>query len=119
MTYLPGRAVSKHTAKRRRGAELEAALRDAAWDELASGGYGAFTIEGVAARANTSRPVVYRRWSDRAELATAAIAHHGRANPVEVPDTGSLRGDLIDRLTVGSKRRLEMAVAIILHIADY
>ena len=35
---------------RRRGAALEAAILDAAWDQLTDGGYGDFTLEAVAAR---------------------------------------------------------------------
>jgi len=47
---------------RRRGAELEAALLDAAWDELQAVGYAGLTMEAVADRAGTSRAVLYRRW---------------------------------------------------------
>ena len=43
-----------------RGAELEEALLDAAWAELQEVGYPAFTYEGVAQRAGTSKPVLYR-----------------------------------------------------------
>lgn len=79
---------------RRRGAELEAAILDAAWAELGEHGYGRFTMEGVAARAGTSKPVLYRRWSSRAELALAAWNSRVPVE-TEVPDTGSLRGDLL------------------------
>ena len=48
-------------ARRRRGPELEAALLDAAWAELDENGYSALTMEAVAARAGTSRPVIARR----------------------------------------------------------
>jgi AcrR family transcriptional regulator len=58
---------------RRRGEALEDALLDAAWDELVEVGYGRFTIDGVAARAGTSRPVIYRRWPVRSDLAIAAV----------------------------------------------
>ncbi|WP_460358133.1 TetR family transcriptional regulator [Actinoallomurus acanthiterrae] len=43
--------MDRHASSRRRGQELEDALLDAAWEELAEVGYGRFTIEGVAARA--------------------------------------------------------------------
>ncbi|WP_309111103.1 TetR/AcrR family transcriptional regulator [Saccharothrix sp.] len=79
---------------RRRGAELEAAILDAAWAELSEHGYGRFTMEGVAARAGTSKPVLYRRWSSRAELALAAWDSRVPVDP-DVPDTGSLRADLV------------------------
>jgi AcrR family transcriptional regulator len=79
---------------RRRGAPLEQAILDAAWAELNDVGYAKLTMEAVAARAGTSKPVIYRRWSSRAELVLAAW---GRQVPMtyEIPDTGSLRSDLL------------------------
>src|SRR5215468_5039165 len=94
---------------RRRGRELEDALLEAAWDELVAVGYGAFTIEAVAERARTSRPVLYRRWPSRADLAIAAVRHHGWVQPVATPDTGSVRTDLVTLLRDASDRRSEMA----------
>ncbi|GGH76392.1 AcrR family transcriptional regulator [Pullulanibacillus pueri] len=80
---------------RRRGAELEAAIMQAAWDELMEVGFPNFTIEGVAARAQTSKPVIYRRWPNREELVLAAIHKILPAPPDEVPNTGELRSDVI------------------------
>jgi AcrR family transcriptional regulator len=57
-------------------------------------GYGGLTIEGVAARAGVGRPTVYRRWPSKPALVIAALARSPRL-AVPVPDTGSLRGDLI------------------------
>jgi AcrR family transcriptional regulator len=88
-------AADTGTARRRRGTELEAALLQAAWDELTEVGYADFTLEGAAARAGTSRPVLARRWSSRTELVQAAIRHHVALTPLEVPDTGTLRGDVL------------------------
>jgi AcrR family transcriptional regulator len=79
---------------RRRGAELEQAILDAAWAELNDVGYAALTIEAVAARAGTSKPVLYRRWPSRAELVLAAWARQRPQRPAP-KDTGSLRGDLV------------------------
>src|SRR6201996_4500703 len=80
--------------QRRRGEELEAALLDAAWDELVEAGFAKLTMESVAARAKTGVAVLYRRWPNKDDLAIAAIQHYGKTRPVEIPDTGSLRGDL-------------------------
>ncbi|MFD7947322.1 helix-turn-helix domain-containing protein, partial [Streptomyces sp. NPDC059744] len=60
--------------KRRRGAELETALLDAAWDELIAMGFEELTYEAVAARAGTSRAVLYRRWPTKRELVLAALS---------------------------------------------
>ncbi|MEV7596343.1 TetR/AcrR family transcriptional regulator [Kitasatospora sp. NPDC089797] len=80
-------------APRRRGDELERAILDAVWAELTEHGYGRLTMDGIAARACTSKPVLYRRWPNRVELVVAAL---GRNAPdyQEPPDTGDLRTDL-------------------------
>jgi AcrR family transcriptional regulator len=82
------------TKTRRRGEQLEQAILEAAWAELSEVGYTALTIEAVAKRAGTSKPVIYRRWPSRAHLVIAAWA---RQRPVEsvTPDSGSLRADLV------------------------
>lgn len=81
--------------QRRRGEELESALLAAAWDELVEAGFGKLTMESVAARAKTGVAVLYRRWPRKDDLVMAAIANHGTVNPVEIPDTGTLRGDML------------------------
>jgi pimeloyl-ACP methyl ester carboxylesterase len=80
---------------RRRGAALEDAILQAAWDEVTSAGYGKLTFEGVAARAGTARSVIYRRWPNRASLVRAAMRHHLGSLADDVPDTGDLREDVL------------------------
>jgi AcrR family transcriptional regulator len=104
-------------ARRRRGAALDAALLEAAWDELSAVGYPRFTLDGVAARAGTSRPVLARRWSSRAELVIAAIRHH--APPAVQPDTGSLRGDVLALLRQMSAAAGEFAGVLTFVFAEY
>jgi AcrR family transcriptional regulator len=96
---------SEPARTRRRGPELEAALLDAAWEELAAVGYARLTMESVAARAHTGVAVLYRRWANKDELVLTAIENYGRVHPIELPDTGTLRGDLIAVLTAFSKAR--------------
>lgn len=79
---------------RRRGEVLEAAIVDAVWAELAESGYAGLTVSAVAERARTSKAVLYRRWPGRAGLVMAALSHHAPSTE-DVPDTGSLRGDLL------------------------
>lgn len=95
----------EHTRRRRRGPQLESALLDAAWDELVEVGFANLTMESVAVRAQTGIAVLYRRWPNKQELVLAAIAHYGQARPVETPDTGTLRGDLVALLSAFSKAR--------------
>jgi AcrR family transcriptional regulator len=58
---------------RRRGAALEDAIIDAVFDELCDVGYAAFTIESVAARAQTGKASIYRRWPTKQDLVLGAF----------------------------------------------
>lgn len=93
---------------RRRGEALEAALLDAAWDELQAAGYAGLTMEAVADRAGTSRAVLYRRWRNRPELVVATMRRHRPMLSGEIPDTGSLRGDVLALLGRMSARLNEI-----------
>ncbi|HEX4256626.1 MAG TPA: TetR/AcrR family transcriptional regulator [Streptosporangiaceae bacterium] len=54
----------------------------AALDELAESGYGAFTIESVAARAGVAKSTIYRHWPDKVSLIGDAFeAAHEHAVP--------------------------------------
>ena len=115
----PGSGRKPAPATRRRGSQLEEALLDAAWSELTAVGYGAFTMESVAGRAKTSRAVLYRRWPNRPELAMAAIRHHTKLAATEIPDTGTLRGDVLALLRHASASASEVAGVLSFLIADY
>lgn len=79
---------------RRRGAELDAAIRSAVLDLLGARGPGGVTMEAVATAAHTSKPVLYRRWADRrALLRDTLIGIAAVAIPTE--DTGSFRTDML------------------------
>jgi AcrR family transcriptional regulator len=97
--------VPEQARRRRRGPELESALLEAAWSELVEVGFSNLTMESVAARAQTGIAVLYRRWANKEELVLAAFEHYRDVHPVEIPDTGTLRGDLLALLTAFSKAR--------------
>ena len=69
----------------------------AAIDVLAETGFDGMTIDMVAARAKAGKATLYRRWPSKAELVLDAVACMKAADivPETLPDTGSLRGDLI------------------------
>lgn len=110
---------SDSIARRRRGAELEDALLQAAWDEVFEHGYAALTIDAVAQRAGTSRPVIYRRWPSKAELVHAAVLRTMRHEQLAPPDTGSLRGDLVAVLHYANERRLGYSALLIYYLGPY
>jgi AcrR family transcriptional regulator len=61
-------STEQEVIRRRRGAELEGAICQAAYDELTDVGFAAATIDSVAARAQASKASIYRRWSGKNEL---------------------------------------------------
>lgn len=91
--------------QRRRGPELEAALLHAAWEELVEVGFAKLTMDSVASRASTGIAVLYRRWANKDQLVLAALERRLSTHPVDVPDTGTLRGDLLAALTNMSQAR--------------
>jgi AcrR family transcriptional regulator len=104
---------------RRRGAELEQAILDAAWEQLIAEGYEHFTIDTVAARARTSKPVLYRRWKTREDLLRHTVRHRGAADPPPLPDTGTLRGDLLALLAGANTARNPMAALVSSMLGSY
>jgi AcrR family transcriptional regulator len=106
-------------AERRRGAALENALLDAAWEELSAQGYAGFTMDAVVKRAGTSPSVLYRRWSDRDELARATIARRLRELILDIPDTGSLREDVLTLMREINATRAELIPAMFANLAAH
>jgi AcrR family transcriptional regulator len=87
--------ATTHPGKgRRRGKVLETAIFEIVLRELAETGYVSFSIERVAVRAGTSKPVIYRRWPTRARLVYAALRATRPVYSAEAPNTGTVRGDL-------------------------
>ena len=103
---------SHQPRQRRRGEELEAALLTAAWQELVDAGFARLTMESIAARAKTGVAVLYRRWPNKDDLVLAAIRHFGTTHPVEIPDTGSLRDDMVAFLTGVSESRIGFVAVV-------
>jgi AcrR family transcriptional regulator len=82
------------TRRRRRGATLEAAIRAAVLELVVERGAPGVTMEAVAARVGTSKPVLYRRWPDRAALLRDTLVPLAM-DAIPHSDTGSYRGDLL------------------------
>jgi AcrR family transcriptional regulator len=82
---------------RKRDPTRDADILDATLDVLAEVGYGRLTMDMVAARAAAGKATIYRRWSSKEELILDAVAHMKRSQVDldHLPDTGTLRGDLL------------------------
>ena len=80
--------------RRRTGAVLDEAIRAAVVDLLTRSGVAAVTMEAVATRAGTSKPVLYRRWPNRAELLRDTLVPMVM-DVIPHADTGSFRADML------------------------
>ena len=79
--------------------ERELEIFEATLHVLDEVGYDLLTMDAVASRAKASKATLYRRWKGKPELVVAAIMAH-KGEPV-VPDTGTLRGDLLEAYCSG------------------
>jgi AcrR family transcriptional regulator len=95
-------AVTSPPAKARRTGGRSARVREAVLratlDVLLAGGADDLSIRDVAQRAGVHETSVYRRWGTRANLILDAVLSEVQA-AVPVPDTGSLRSDLLALLS--------------------
>jgi len=89
------RRTDGHTRPRVEG-DRETEILDATLDLLVVVGYDRLTMDGVAAEAKASKATLYRRWSTKADLVIDALLNAKGAPNLSVPDTGSLRGDLVE-----------------------
>ena len=82
---------------RSRDASRDAAILDAAIAILAETGYERMTMDMVAVRAKAGKATVYRRWPSKGEMVVEAVARMKRSlvDLDQLPDTGTLRGDLL------------------------
>ncbi len=92
----PGPPTSGGSSPPSRGPERAAAILGAAVELIAELGYDTVTVDRIAARANASKATIYRHWPEgKAELVAEALRRAAEADGAALPDTGSLRGDLL------------------------
>jgi AcrR family transcriptional regulator len=91
-------ATTSSPAKARRtggrSARVRAAVLRATLDALLADGADDLSVRDVAQRAGVHETSIYRRWGTRANLILDAAVNATEA-AIPVPDTGSLRGDLL------------------------
>jgi AcrR family transcriptional regulator len=76
---------------------VDRAILQATVELLAERGLSGMSIEEVASRAGVGKAAIYRRWSSKGTLALDAfVAEFREQQPL--PDTGTLRGDLLAAL---------------------
>lgn len=98
----PGEASNVPDVSRNLDPARERAILEAVLELLAELGYDRMSIDEVARRARASKATIYRRWSGKAAMVAAAM-HLMTVEHPPLPDTGTLRGDLIAALSIFSR----------------
>jgi AcrR family transcriptional regulator len=91
------RAVKKpiSTGVQARGEAFVKTVLDATLSQLADVGFERLSIPLIAELAGVNKTSIYRRWPEKVDLVRAAL--EGAMSHVEhAPDTGNLRGDLVE-----------------------
>lgn len=105
---MPSPSATEPDSATPRWTQREAELLTVTLELLHENGYDRLTIDDVAARARASKATVYRRWPTKADLVVAAVSHSLR-HTVVAPDTGSLRGDLLQMADLLTRQATALA----------
>ena len=103
---------------RRRGDALSESIYNATIELIKKGGYVNLTFQEIAQAAKTSRTVIYRRWQTKFDLIHEIWVYKtkkalGDGELIDkIKDTGSLRGDLLQLLTLYNKLYTEVGPEI-------
>lgn len=113
---------TKATRPGGRAARVREAVLNAALDTLAEGGLTQFNVGTVARLAEVNETSIYRRWRTRENLITDALLSMSD-ELIPVPDTGSLREDLLAFATalhafLNTARGRALAVAAVIPVLD-
>ena len=99
--------------------DREQEILAATLDVLADVGYDRLTMDAVATQARASKATLYRRWNGKVSLIIDALL--SQKGQVTVPDTGTLRGDLLDVFCgmggLTDQRQMAVLAAVITAIA--
>lgn len=103
---------------RKRDHSRDGDILTAALEVLAETGFDGMTIDMVAARAKAGKATLYRRWPSKAELVVDAVGcMKAQAAPQEIPDTGTLRGDLVAMIKTptinDAERKLQIMAGVV------
>jgi len=103
---------------RRRDHTRDREILDSTLAVLEEVGYDGMTIDMVATRAKAGKATVYRRWPSKADLVIDAVAcmKSDALEALAIPDTGTLRGDLVGLIKApsieDSRRKLQIMAGL-------
>ena len=90
----PDEPVAPRRKGRPRDKSADERILAAAAQLILTRGFDNMTVDEVAAMARAGKATVYRRWAGKEDLAFAALEQL-YSTELPVPDTGSIRGDLL------------------------
>jgi AcrR family transcriptional regulator len=100
-------AITTPTRGRPRDPHTRQAILAAALALVAEVGYDRTTVDAIATKAGVSKPTLYRRWPHgKPELVADAIRER-HAETSQIPDTGTLRGDLLALVAIQTGQLLD------------
>lgn len=73
--------------------DVTEAITAALFAELAEVGYGRLAVDAVAKRAGVGKTAIYRRWPSK-EAMVLDLVSSTAVDAIDIPDTGTLRGDV-------------------------
>jgi AcrR family transcriptional regulator len=99
---------------RKRDPARDGEILDAALEVMAELGYERMTVDMVAARAKAGKATVYRRWQSKEQMVLDAVARmkHSQVPFDKLPDTGTLRGDLLGLFKPQSRAESEQRMKV-------
>lgn len=106
---------------RKRDHSRDGAILDAAIDVLVEVGYVCMTMDMVARKAKAGKATLYRRWESKSELILGAIARMQETRsviPDPLPDTGTVRRDLLALFEPQSADEVERRLKVMTGIAS-
>lgn len=105
---------------RKRDHSRDQEILDAAVEVLVETGYDGMTVEMVATRAKAGKATVYRRWASKTDLVLDAVAcmKSSDFDLDALPDTGTLRGDLVAMIKPPTIRDGERKLKLLTGIAS-
>ncbi|MGV3525529.1 MAG: TetR/AcrR family transcriptional regulator [Candidatus Sericytochromatia bacterium] len=109
------------TLGRKRDHGLDTRILDATICILAEVGFDSMTMDMVAAQAKAGKATLYRRWPSKAELVRDALIcmSRGSVDLTQLPDTGTLRGDLLALVKFHSAEYSERKLRVLAKLGSY
>ena len=98
---------------RPRSEDSHQAVLVAAMEILKEEGYSGLTLQNIARKAGVGHQTLYRWWDSKADIALEAFAER-TSHDVPIPDTGSVKNDLIELIETSGQAIREFSGPIVL-----